>query len=321
MNASAAAAPGTGLVYHPDFLLHDTSRGHPERPARLEAAVDRLESTGLMDRLVPIEARPVEERWLLTVHTQPYLDYLRASVPAEGYVRLDPDTVMSPRSLDAALLASGGVLAAVDAVMEGRVRNAFVAARPPGHHAPADRAMGFCLVNHIAVAARYLQTQHGLERVLIVDWDVHHGNGTQDIFYSDPTVFYFSSHQYPYYPGTGAADETGDGAGRGATMNVPLRAGTGDDEIVAIYRDQLNAVADRFHPQFVLVSAGFDAHRDDPLAQLDVTEAGYRDLTAVVKAIAEKHAAGRLVSVLEGGYDLDALGRSVEAHVLELLAQ
>jgi acetoin utilization deacetylase AcuC-like enzyme len=225
---------------------------------------------------------------------------------------------MSADSFRVAKLATGGALAAVDRVMDGTVDNAFVAARPPGHHALPDRAMGFCLINHVAVAARYVQKKYGLERVLIVDWDVHHGNGTQDIFYSDPSVFYFSTHQWPHYPGSGAAAETGSGAGIGATLNVPLAKGDGDAEIVAAFADKLIPAAKSFRPDFVLVSAGFDGHRGDPLAGLEVTAVGYGELTRIVVDIANEYARGRLVSLLEGGYDLTALSRSVETHLLQL---
>jgi acetoin utilization deacetylase AcuC-like enzyme len=222
---------------------------------------------------------------------------------------------MSIDSYRVARLAVGGALAAVDAVTRDQVRNAFTAVRPPGHHALRDRAMGFCLFNNIAIAARYVQEHHGLERVLIVDWDVHHGNGTQAIFYEDPTVLYFSTHQYPFYPGTGAANETGAGAGLGFTVNAPLPAGSGDEEITTAFRGKLIPAAEAFRPQFVLVSAGFDAHRDDPLALLRVTEAGYAALTGIVLDLADRFAGGRLVSLLEGGYNLQALARSVEAHL------
>ena len=319
-DAHGAESNATGLVYHPDYLLHDTGPRHPEQPARLEAIMTGLDDAGLLTRLVRIEPRRAQDEWLLTVHSRRYLEDLQRAVAAAPQARLGPDTRASPASYRVATLAAGGVLAAVDAVMDEQVRNAFVAARPPGHHALADRAMGFCLINNVAVAARYLQQRHHLERVLIVDFDVHHGNGTQEIFYDDPSVFYFSTHQYPYYPGTGAASEIGSGAGSGTTLNVPLAAGVGDAEIIAAFRDQLMPAAERFEPQFILVSAGFDAHRDDPLAQLAVTEAGYAALTAILRDLAERHAGGRLVSVLEGGYQLDALARSVAAHVGALAA-
>ena len=312
-----ADAIKTGFVYHPDYLLHDPGSGHPERPARLEAIVSRLKTQGLNDDLISIDPQPVDDAWLAEVHTKDYLKRLEESVKTAP-VYLDPDTGLSAESVSVAKLASGGVLAAVDAVMTGKVNNAFVAQRPPGHHALPDRAMGFCLINHVAVAARYVQQKYNLTRVLIVDWDVHHGNGTEHMFYTDPTVFYFSTHQSPYYPGTGAATDTGSGAGVGFTLNVPLAAGSGDVEIARVFEDKLVPAMDDFQPEFVLISAGFDAHRDDPLAALELTEAGYQELTRIVMDIADRYAEGRIVSLLEGGYDLDALARSVDAHVRTL---
>lgn len=307
----------TGFVYHPDYLKHDPGTGHPERPARLEAIVSRLGQQGLLKDLYRIEPKPAEERWLREVHTEHYLRQLELTASrAPSY--LDPDTGLSTESNQVARLAAGGVLAAVDAVMAGETRNAFAAIRPPGHHAFADRGSGFCLINNVAVAARYAQKEYGIKRVMIIDWDVHHGNGTQDIFYSDASVFYFSTHQWPYYPGTGAETDTGAGDGAGTTLNVPLPSGTGDREIIEVYKTSLVPAADAFRPEFVFISAGFDAHREDPLAGLALTETGYRELTRIVKEIAAKSANGRIVSLLEGGYDLDALARSVEAHVREL---
>ncbi|MGI9332338.1 MAG: histone deacetylase family protein [Gammaproteobacteria bacterium] len=308
----------TALVYHPDYLLHDPGRGHPERSERLQAIMGHLQSTGRLDDLVRIEPEPVEERWLETVHTAAYLKRVRDAVASAPYA-FDADTSVSAASYRVARLATGGMLSAIDAVMDARARNAFVAARPPGHHALPDRAMGFCIVNHVAVAARYAQKRHAIERILIVDWDVHHGNGTQEIFYADPTVLYFSVHQAPYYPGTGSADETGAGAGMGTTLNVPLPSGTGDDAIIRAFEEKLEPAADAFKPQFVLITAGFDAHLDDPLAGFELTEAGYRAMTRIVMNIAARHANGRIVSLLEGGYALDALARSVAAH-LDVLA-
>jgi len=314
VSPSQAGPLTTGIVYHPDYLRHEPGSGHPERPARLKAIMSHLQQQGVLDELVSIEAGPADEKWLSLVHPASYLRELEdAARHAPAY--LDPDTGVSTQSYRVAVLAAGGLLRAVDAVMEGRVANAFVASRPPGHHALAARAMGFCLINNVAVAARYIQQKYDLKRVMIIDWDVHHGNGTQDIFYRDGSVFYFSTHQYPYYPGSGAADETGAGAGEGATLNVPLQAGAGDAEIERAFTEQLVPAADNFRPEFILISAGFDAHAGDPLAGLRVTEAGYSELTRIVMDIARRHAHGRIVSVLEGGYDLDSLAHSVEAHI------
>ena len=320
--ARAAPKPAlpTGLVYHPDYLLHDAGPYHPERPDRLQAIVAGLETSGLMASLLRIEPRAATDRWITTVHTEAYLGRLEAA-STRAPVQLDPDTRLAPASLRIAKLASGGVLAAVDAVVQGRARNAFAAVRPPGHHALPGRAMGFCILNSVAIAARYVQRKHGVGRVLIVDWDVHHGNGTQAMFYDDPSVLYFSTHQFPYYPFTGQAKEIGEGPGEGTTVNVPLLAGSGDEEIVQAFRDKLVPAADEFKPDFVLISAGFDAHRDDPLAGLGVTAKGYGELTRITMAIARRHAKGRIVSALEGGYRLTALADSVVAHMGALMGR
>lgn len=309
--------PATGLVYHPDYLLHDTGASHPERPERLKAVMAHLKRSGLLAEMFLIEPRIAEEHWIMRVHTRRYLNTL-AQAAHQAPTQLDPDTHVSRESVRVAKLATGGVLAAIDAVMAGKVRNAFVAARPPGHHALHNRAMGFCLINHVAVAARYVQEKYGVERVLIVDWDVYHGNGTQELFYDDPSVLYFSTHQSPFYPGTGWASETGAGEGANTTINVPLPAGATDDQVIRAFEDRLSPAAEAFKPGFVLISAGFDGHRDDPLAHLTYTEEGFRTLTELVMAIAQRYAKGRIVSVLEGGYNLEALARSVEVHLKAL---
>ncbi len=309
----------TGFVYHPDYLKHDMGAGHPESPERLRAIVSRLEQDGVMPRLVRIDPAPATDEWITQVHTPSYVAGLKQRAPSTGRVMLDADTSMSPGSLPAAYLAAGGVLAAADAIMAGRVDNAFCAVRPPGHHAERDRSMGFCLFNNVAIAARYFQRHHGLARVLIVDWDVHHGNGTQHSFDEDPTVLFFSTHQYPHYPGTGRATESGRGQGEGTTINVPMEAGEGDEEYLAVFRKVLVPAADGFKPDAVIISAGFDAHRDDPLASMGLTENGYAELTRIVAGIARRHSKGRLLSSLEGGYNLQALSASVERHVMGLL--
>lgn len=304
----------TAFVYHPDYLLHDPGAAHPERPDRLRALTAHLKKTGLLEELLQIEPDPAEESWIARVHPPEYIRLIeRASKQAP--TALDPDTRVSSGSFRAAVLAVGGALAAVDAVLQGRAKNAFAAVRPPGHHALPARAMGFCLFNNVAVAARYAQAKYGLRRVLIVDWDVHHGNGTQAIFWTDPTVLYFSTHQYPFYPGTGSEEETGAGPGEGTVVNAPLPAGAGDAEVIRAFQEKLIPAADAFRPEFVLISAGFDGHRRDPLAMLQLTERGFAELTRIVLDIARRHAGGRVVSVLEGGYDLEALSRSVEAHL------
>jgi acetoin utilization deacetylase AcuC-like enzyme/formylglycine-generating enzyme required for sulfatase activity len=319
--AMPAAPLPTGFVYDPVYLEHKTGPGFPERPGRLEAIVKRLRDAGLEAKLTAIRPLPSPREWIEKVHTPAYVERVRKAAAAcgDGIDHLDSgDCPISAKSFDAAVAAVGGVLAAVDAVMAGKVRNAFCAVRPPGHHALKERAMGFCLFNNVAVAARYLQQKHKLARILIADWDVHHGNGTQAAFYEDPTVFYFSTHQFPFYPGSGAATERGAGKGAGATLNVPLRAGAGDAEIRKAF-ETLRAAARDFRPDFVLVSAGFDAHADDPLADLAVTETGFAALTRTMREIAGTHCDGRLVSMLEGGYHLEALADSVEAHLRVLM--
>ena len=308
-----------GFFYHPAFLEHDTGFGHPECPDRLQALLAHLQRTELWPVLSHREPAPAPRPILELVHPRPYVTMIEQVCP-DGLTPLDPDTVISPGSWEAATRAVGTVTQAIDAIMAGQLQAAFCAVRPPGHHALSHQAMGFCLFNQVAIGARYAQTRHGLERILIVDWDVHHGNGTQAIFYDDPTVLYFSTHQFPFYPGTGSREEVGAGRGTGFTINVPLPSGSGDVEIIRAFQESLVPRALEFAPQLVLISAGFDAHRDDPMAGLQVTERGYAALTDIVMQIAQRCCAGRIVSVLEGGYHLEALGRSVEAHLRALMA-
>jgi acetoin utilization deacetylase AcuC-like enzyme len=310
----------TGLVYHPAYLGHDMGAGHPESPNRLRAIMQHLEQSGTAARLTMIAPREAEDEWIMQIHRPAYLSMLKTNAPASGRLSLDSDTSMSPGSLTAAYLAAGGALAAVDAIMNKQVEHVFCAVRPPGHHAEAGRAMGFCLFNNVAIAARYVQKKYGLKRVLIVDWDVHHGNGTQHSFEDDPSVLFFSTHQFPHYPGTGRESERGRGAGEGFTINVPMEAGEGDEEYRFVFQKSLVPVADAFKPEFVIISAGFDAHKDDPLASMGLTEEGYADLTGIVAGIAKRHAEGRIFSSLEGGYNLTALAASVDSHIQALLA-
>jgi acetoin utilization deacetylase AcuC-like enzyme len=312
---SARVAFVTGDVY----ARHDTGEFAYENARRLQAVRERLERDGLWSRLLRVEPRRAELEWIEAVHTGPYVEIVRRDAESGARQLSTGHTLISRQSYDVALWAAGGVLAACDEVMAGRAERAFCAIRPPGHHASADVGMGFCIFNNAAVAARYLQKKHGLGRVLIVDWDLHHGNGTQAVFYRDGSVFYFSTHQWPWYPWTGAAGETGEGEGKDATLNVPLPAGSGDRELIDAFERLLRPAMDRFRPEFVLVSAGFDSRTSDPLGRFRVTDDGFRRLTQIVLAIARDHASGRVVSVLEGGYNLDGLASAASAHVKTLL--
>lgn len=302
----------TALVRDRRYLKHFAGRRHPERPERVAVMIEmaeRLERAGLL-MLIPREASAEE---LELCHDRAYVAEVErsASMPRCDF---DPDTHTSPDSYQTARLAVGGMLTAVDAVMDGEVDNAFAIVRPPGHHALPARAMGFCLFNNVAIAARYLVRRRGLKRVLIVDWDVHHGNGTQEIFYDSPEVLYFSTHQFPFYPGTGRLDEIGTGAGVGYTVNAPMPAKFGDNEYLRVFDDVLAPIARQYRPEFILVSSGFDAHFRDPLAGMRLTEDGFSALTRRVKRLAAECCGGRMAAALEGGYDLRALaesGRSV----------
>ena len=308
----------TLLIHDPICREHDTG-DHPECARRLVAIEETLRRTGLWDRCRELPARRATREELGRVHAASWLDTLDR-IEAEGGGWIDGDTVASERSVEAARWAAGGVLAAVDAVVSGADRTALCLVRPPGHHATPTRGMGFCLVNNVAVAAAHLVAAHGLQRVLVVDWDVHHGNGTQDAFYDRADVMYVSTHRYPFYPGSGASRETGRGAGAGFTVNLPFPAGTPGDEVVSELKKVLAMQADLFRPQFVLVSAGFDAYRDDPIGGLDLEPWHYREMTDAVVALAKRYAEGRVVSALEGGYHLGALGRCVAEHLEGLLA-
>jgi acetoin utilization deacetylase AcuC-like enzyme len=305
----------TTLLYlHPSSLEHDTGPGHPEAPARMRAIMAALEREERAGGLLGVERRvpPQATRTQLErVHTARYVDAVLRAEPASGHVRLDPDTVMSPGSGEAALRAAGAAVVAVDAVIGGEAAHAFCALRPPGHHAEAERAMGFCLFNSVAVGTRQALDAHGLSSVSIFDFDVHHGNGTQHSFEREPRVQYLSTHQWPLYPGTGARDETG----MGNIVNRPLPAGTGSREWRRVVEADILPAIDSFAPALIMVSAGFDAHRADPLAMMELAEDDYRWVTTQLVELAEKHSEGRVVSVLEGGYDLNALAQSALAHL------
>lgn len=299
----------TAYVTHPACLRHDMGHWHPESPARLRAIDDRLHAAHLYDYLIHLEAPLAHRVHLLRVHDAAYVDAIEAAAPFEGARELDHDTLMNPHTLEAAMRAAGGAVLAVERVLRGDVVNAFVACRPPGHHATRNRAMGFCVFNNVAVAAAHALAEHGLERVAIVDFDVHHGNGTEDIFGDDPRVLFCSTFQHPFYPHSGAD------SGNDHVVNVPLPAGTTGERYRAAFAAEVLPRLEAFRPQMLFVSAGFDAHREDDMAQFGLTEADYTWITQHLVDVAARHAGGRIVSVLEGGYDLSALGRSVAAHV------
>ena len=343
----------TGVVYGPIYKAHVAGAGHPESPKRCDAIMNALSAEGqtqpasepgparassslgassgpttrpqadnawewrprFKGKLVLLPPRAAAEEEIVACHTAEYFRTAKRDIESGAGVLSTGDTNVCPASFKAALFAAGGVLAAVDAVMEGKVRNAFCVVRPPGHHATRTRGMGFCVFDNVAIAARYAQSKHKLGKVLIADWDVHHGNGTQDIFYEDGSVLYFSTHEWPHYPGTGRAAETGRGKGEGCIINCPFPAGAGRKEVLGAFQEKLVPAADRFKPEFVLISAGFDSRVDDSLGGFKLTDDDFADLTKVMLDIARRHAEGRCVSVLEGGYALSGLASAAAAHV------
>ena len=309
----------TAIVHHPIFREHDTGPGHPETPSRYQVVMDALRGdAALWSSLKEVQAREAPRGDIQAAHS-PQLYKQVERVVSEGTGYLDADTVVSMRSLDAARHAAGAPCQAIDLIMRGEVNNAFVPVRPPGHHATEERAMGFCLFNNVAVAARYAQQHYAeIERVVILDWDVHHGNGTQGIFYADPSVYFFSSHQYPWYPGTGTRGEKGTGRGLGYTMNLPLRAATPAAEQKRAFEAALDDMSSSFNPDLIIISAGFDSHVGDPLGQLMLKDNDFVAMTRAVKQWAASSCQGRVVSCLEGGYNLETLGETVRAHVEEL---
>jgi len=304
----------TALISHPDCLQHETPQGHPEQVARLSRVLAALEGKALARVPAPL----VAEDDLLRVHPKTYVDGIRDAAPAGGLAQIDADTWMSPGSLAAAHRAAGGAVRAVDMVLAGEARNAFVATRPPGHHAERETAMGFCFFGNVALAAKHALDHHGLARVAVVDFDVHHGNGTQDLLEDEARALFVSSHQFPLWPGTGTADETGP---HGTVMNLPLPPGTGSDEFRRLYEERVFPRVEAFAPDLILVSAGFDAHRDDPLADLRLETGDFAWVTERLCDLSHALCGGRLASVLEGGYDLDALAESAAAHVDVLIAR
>jgi acetoin utilization deacetylase AcuC-like enzyme len=300
------------------YIEHDTGYGHPERPERIIAIDERIRKCSFYGDLVKIEPAPAEIKYIELIHNPDYIRRLKSKIES-GAEALDPDTCVSGRSFEVALQAVGGCLKMCDAVMAGKAVNGFCAIRPPGHHAERDRAAGFCLFNNIAIAARYLQTEHGIKKVAIVDWDVHHGNGTQHSFEDDDSILYISLHQYPHYPGTGSFRETGRGKGAGYTINFPMDPGSGDEDYAEAFRKEIIPSIDKFAPEIILISAGFDAHRSDQLASIKLSTDSYREFTVILKDAAERHCGGKLIAFLEGGYNLTALADSVEA-VMKVLA-
>ena len=300
-----------GLVYDPIYLEHDTGR-HPEKSQRLVAIMSHLEETGAKEKLTLLSPRPASIEELETVHAPEYVSEVKSKAERGGGW-LDSDTIMCPRSYEVALYAAGGLLTGVESVVKGEIDSAFVLVRPPGHHATRNRAMGFCIFNNVAIAAKFALSNFNLSRVLIADFDVHHGNATQETFYADPRVLYFSTHQYPFYPGTGWMDEIGTGEGEGFTVNFPVTAGWGDEEYLRAYNEVLVPVARRFQPQLILVSAGFDPHWADRIAMMQVSVSGFAQIVLVLKRLADELCQGRLVFTLEGGYNLQVAASSVKA--------
>jgi len=305
----------TLLITHPACLEHLTPLGHPERPDRLRAIESALEAEKFQ-MLARVEAPRAGFEIIALCHPLDYVEALRDATPAEGISHLDADTSMSPGSFEAALRAAGGAIHAVDEVLSKKAANAFVATRPPGHHAETARPMGFCFFDNAAIAARYAQSRHGIARAAIVDFDVHHGNGSQEIFWSDKTVMYCSTHQMPLFPGTGAVGESGD---YNTVVNAPLRPGDGPEKFRDAFDSRILPRLAEFQPELVIISAGFDAHYRDPLANINLDEADFAWATQKIMEVADRHAGGRVVSLLEGGYDLQALGNSVAAHVTALM--
>ena len=311
----------SGFLYDERFLDHDAGPGHPERKERLMSTIAHLRSQSWFEHLPKLEARSTDERWIEGVHSLDLVKRARAAC-AEELPYLDVmDVGVSRDSFDVALLAAGAAQVLADRVVAGEVDNAFALCRPPGHHAEHNQALGFCLFNNVAIAARYLQKHHGFDKILILDWDVHHGNGTQHSFEDDPSVLYVSTHQYPYYPGTGSRSETGVGRGQGATLNCPMPAGAGDDLYREAFMEKILPKIDEFAPEFIIISAGFDAHVDDPLANIRLSTEFFGWMSSRMMEAADKHCQGKLISMLEGGYNIDMLPLCVDIHLRVLSGQ
>ena len=310
----------TGIVRDPRYLQHITSEYHPENHRRLEVIYEMLNDEDMLGKYEDIQPRLATEEELELIHVPEYISRV-AATEGISHVMLDPDTQTSPKSYEAARLAVGGVLESIDGIMAGDIQNGFALVRPPGHHAESDRGMGFCLFNNVAVGAQYAITKHSLDRILIVDWDLHHGNGTQNTFYNTPNVLYFSTHQFPYYPGTGSLSETGSGNGQGFTVNVPLSGGQGDEDYAQIFKKILHPICCQYKPQFIIVSAGFDTYFQDPLGSMKITPRGFAELTQSLLEISHINCADRILFVLEGGYHLDGLRESVKVVLKQLMGE
>lgn len=300
-----------------ECLDHHPGQGHPERPQRVGILLETFRKSGILQDCHLTKARPASFEEIARAHPKRHIEGVKQAIAA-GFGALDADTGISEGSLLAAQLAAGAAVSGIDHMLKGEAKRVFCGVRPPGHHAEPDRAMGFCLFNNAAIAARHAQEKGLAKRILILDWDVHHGNGTQAIFESDPTVFYYSLHQYPFYPGTGSAKESGHGEGTGYTLNRPMAAGCRDEDYFQLLEKDLQRIADEFAPELVIISAGFDAHEDDPLGAMNVTTEGFGGMTQMVRDLADHCAGGKLLSVLEGGYHLGALAESVQRHLEEL---
>ncbi len=309
----------SGFLYDPVFLNHDTGAGHPECRERLSVTIDYLHKQPWFDALHVVPTRPADIDWIQKLHTADYIERARVTCNSGSHFLDSMDVMVSKDSYDIALVAAGSLLQMADQLMANEIDNGFALLRPPGHHAEHDQALGFCLFNNIAILARYLQQQHALEKILILDWDVHHGNGTQHLFETDPSVCYISTHQYPYYPGTGAYSETGIGKGKGATLNCPMPAGANDSLYEQAFMQLILPKIDAFKPDAILISAGFDAHKLDPLAQINMSTEFFGWMTQRVMEMADKHCNGRILSALEGGYNLQMLPLCVAEHVSVLM--
>jgi len=308
----------TGFVYDERYLLHDPGRGHPECKQRLLATMDYLTQQSWFDSLVPVATALPDASWLQKIHSGRYVERVHKACQTNQAYLDTMDVGICSDSYDVALLAAGAPLALADLIIGGSINNGFGILRPPGHHAEIDLAMGFCLFNNAAISARYLQQQFKLGKILILDWDVHHGNGTQHIFEQDPSVLYISTHQYPFYPGTGAYTETGIGRGQGATLNCPMPAGSSDADYEQVFREKILPKMREFKPEFIIISAGFDAHKDDPLGGICLSTEFFGWMTDRVMEIADQYCAGRIISVLEGGYNLSMLPLCIEQHLQRL---